>query len=156
MCEVVLRDPGVSRRHAVIVAEGDGLAIADAGSRGGTRLGPAAIGGRLALVGGGEVGLGEHSRLRFQRVHPSTVALEGLTGLDRTLRAFVSREALPLGVAVRGAEGLSLRFDGTVCRLERPMSMPVRVGGRLVGAGCDLLHGDVIEVLASGLRLEVP
>jgi hypothetical protein len=32
----------------------------------------------------------------------------------------------------------------------------VRVAGRLVGTGCDLLHGDVIEVVTAGLRLEVP
>jgi hypothetical protein len=156
LCEVVLRDPGVSRRHAVIVSEGAGLAIGDAGSRGGTRLGPAAIAGRLSLTGDGQVGLGEHSQLRFQVVGPATVALTGLTGLDRTLRAYVGSGPVQLGPAIAGAEGLALRFDGGTCRLERPLSLPVRVAGRLVGAGCDLLHGDVIEVLPSGLRLEVP
>jgi hypothetical protein len=156
LCEVVMRDPGVSRRHAVILAEADGLVIADAGSRGGTRLGPAAIAGRLPLRGEGQVGLGEHAALHFRALDPGTVALTGLAGLDRTLRAFVSAGPLALGAAVTGAEGLALRFDGRICRLERAAATPVRVAGRLVGGGCDLLHGDVIEVVGSGLRLEVP
>jgi hypothetical protein len=156
LCEVVLRDPGVSRRHAVIVADGAELALADAGSRGGTRLGPAAIAGRLPLRGEGQVGLGEHSQLRFRAVLPGTVELTGLTGLDRVLRALVSGGPLPLSAAVSGAEGLSLHFDGPACRLQRTPATSVRVAGRLVGIGCDLLHGDVIEVVPTGLRLEVP
>jgi hypothetical protein len=156
LCEVVLRDPGVSRRHAVISAEGDALYLADAGSRGGTRLGPAAIGGRLPLAGEGQVGLGEHGQLRFQLLAPGLVALTGLSGLDRALRAFVGSGSVALELVVSGAAGLSLRFEGTVCRLERAITTPVRVAGRLVGTGCDLLHGDVIEVVTTGLRLEVP
>jgi hypothetical protein len=155
LCEVVLRDPGVSRRHAVILAGEDGLVLADAGSRGGTRLGPAAIAGRLPLRGEGQVGLGEHSQLRFRAVTPAVVELTGLSGLDRALRAYVGSGPLPLAALVSGAEGLTLHFDGPACRLERIPSTSLRVGGRLVGAGCDLLHGDVIEVVASGLRLEV-
>jgi len=157
LCEVVLRDPGVSRRHAVIMTDdGAELTLADAGSRGGTRLGPAAITGRLPLRGEGQVGLGEHSQLRFRTVVPGTVELTGLTGLDRVLRALVSGGPVPLWAAASGAEGLSLRFDGPACRLERSPATSVRVAGRLVGTGCDLLHGDVIEVVSTGLRLEVP
>jgi hypothetical protein len=156
LCEVVLRDPGVSRRHAVIMADGAELALADAGSRGGTRLGPAAIAGRLPLRGEGQVGLGEHTQLRFRAVGPGTVELVGLSGLDRVLRALVGSGPLPLSAAFTGAEGLSLRFDGPACRLERTPATSVRVAGRLVGTGCDLLHGDVIEVVNAGLRLEVP
>jgi hypothetical protein len=156
LCEVVLRDPGVSRRHAVILADGGGLALADAGSRSGTRLGPAAIAGRLPLRGDGQFGLGEHGALRFRVIAPTLVELLGTSGLDRTLRAFVGQGALPLDAAFTGTAGLSLRFDGPVCRLERAAAVSVRVAGRLVGSGCDLLHGDVIELVASGLRLEVP
>jgi hypothetical protein len=155
LCEVVLRDPGVSRRHAVILMEGEELALADAGSRAGTRLGPAAIAGRLPLRGEGQVGLGEHSQLHFRIVRPGTVELTGLHGLDRVLRALVSTGPLPLAAVVAGAEGLALRFDGPVCRLERTPATSLRVAGRLIGAGCDLLHGDVIDVVATGLRLEV-
>jgi hypothetical protein len=156
LCEIVLRDPGVSRRHAVILADGaQGLSLSDAGSRGGTRLGPAALGGQLPLRGDGEVGLGEHSVLRFRVISPALVEVKGTTGLDRTLRAFVSREPLPLSMVVGGAEGLMVRFDGPACRLERTAATSVRVAGRLIGAGCDLLHGDVIDVVESRLRLEV-
>jgi pSer/pThr/pTyr-binding forkhead associated (FHA) protein len=35
-CDVVLTDPEVSRRHAVLVASSDGLAIEDLGSTNGT------------------------------------------------------------------------------------------------------------------------
>jgi hypothetical protein len=156
LCEVVLRDPGVSRRHAQILAGRDGLVLIDAGSRGGTRLGPAAIAGRLPLRGEGQVGLGEHSQLHFRALGATLVELHGVAGLDRTLRAFVAAGPLPLVAVVAGAEGLALNFDGPACRLERTMSTSLRVGGRLVGAGCDLLHGDVIEVVDTGLRLEVP
>jgi hypothetical protein len=138
------------------MSDGAELALADAGSRGGTRLGPAAIAGRLPLRGEGQVGLGEHSQLRFRTVVAGTIELTGLTGLDRVLRAVVSAGPLPLWAAVSGAEGLSLRFDGPCCRLERSPATSVRVAGRLVGTGCDLLHGDVIEVVTAGLRLEVP
>jgi hypothetical protein len=155
LCEVVLRDPGISRRHAVILADEESLALVDAGSRGGTRLGPAALAGRLPLHGEGQVGLGEHSRLGFRVVDASLVALTGLSGLDRTLRAFVGSGPVPLEVAFTGTAGLSLRFDGPACRLERTTNVPLRVAGRLVGTGCDLLHGDVIEVGGS-VRLEVP
>jgi hypothetical protein len=52
------------------------------------------------------------------------------------------------------ARGLALRLDGPVCRLVRAAEIPARVDGRLIGAGCDLLHGDVIDG-PPGLRLEV-
>jgi hypothetical protein len=155
LCEVVLRDPGISRRHAVILADGGGLFLADAGSRGGTRLGPAALAGRLRLHGDGQVGLGEHGLLAFRLIESDLVALSGLSGLDRSLRAFVGSGPVPLEVAFTGTAGLSLRFDGPACRLERTSNVPLRVAGRLVGTGCDLLHGDVIEV-GGGVRLEVP
>jgi hypothetical protein len=156
LCEVILRDPAISRRHAVVLAEGAELALADAGSRGGTRLGPAALAGKLPLRGEGQVGLGEHSLLRFRLVSAGTVELTGMTGLDRTLRAFVGSGTVALSAAFSGAEGLTMRFDGDACRLERESRITVRVAGRLVGIGCDLLHGDLVEVVSSGLRLEVP
>jgi hypothetical protein len=156
LCEVVLRDPGVSRRHAVVSTGEQSLVLADAGSRGGTRLGPAAIAGRLPLRGDGQVGLGEHSQLRFRELGPALVELTGLSGLDRTMRAYVGSSPLPLSALMGGAEGLTLSFDGPACRLQRSPATTLRVGGRLVGSGVDLLHGDVIEVVGSGLRLEVP
>jgi hypothetical protein len=157
LCEVVLRDPSVSRRHAVIVDDGGVLALADAGSRAGTRLGVAAIRGQLPLSGEGEIRLGVHCLLRYRLLPPSPVELLGASGLDRALRALVGLASapLPLPLVAPGSEGLALRFDGAVCRLERATATPVRVDGRLIGTGCDLLHGDVVELLDRGLRFEV-
>jgi hypothetical protein len=156
LCEVVLRDPGVSRRHATIRGPIEGpLTVVDAGSRGGTLLGAGLVRAPLPLVGEGEIGLGEHCRLRFRVMAPALLELSGLTGIDRVLRALVGAGSLPVGLAVPGAAGLSLRLDGPTCRLERAPDTVVRVDGRLIGAGCDLLVGDVIELPAAGLRLEV-
>jgi tetratricopeptide (TPR) repeat protein len=156
-CEVVLRDPGVSRRHAVIqgAAGATALTVVDAGSRGGTLLGAGLVRGPVSLQGEGELGLGEHCRLRFRVVGPALLELVGVTGIDRSLRAIVGAGAVPLALAVPGAEGVTLRLGGPVCRLERTPATTVRVDGRLIGAACDLLVGDVIEVPATGVRLEV-
>jgi hypothetical protein len=50
---------------------------------------------------------------------------------------------------------VALRLGGAVCRLERTPQATVRVDGRLIGEACDLLAGDVIELPATGARLEV-
>jgi hypothetical protein len=83
------------------------------------------------------------------------VELRGMTGLDRSLRALVGSRPVPLDAAVPGWGGVALRLDGPEPRLERTLQVAVRVDGRLIGPGCDLLAGDVIELVASGLRLEV-
>lgn len=155
LCEVVLRDPAISRRHAVILEEAGTLAVADAGSRGGTRVGAALVAGRLRLTGDGELGMGEHSRIRYRMAGRAAVELTGLAGLDRSLRAFVGIGALPLSLALPGGEAMALRLDGAVCRLERRTGMNVRVAGHLIGAGCDLLHGDAVELPERGLRFEI-
>jgi hypothetical protein len=157
LCEVVLRDPGVSRRHAVIQggAGGTPLMVVDAGSRSGTLLGAALVRGPVTLHGDGDLGLGEHCRLRFRVIGPGVLEIVGATGIDRSLRAIVGAGALPLGLAVPGADGVSLRLGGSVCRLERTLETVVRVDGRLIGATCDLLASDVIELPATGVRLEV-
>ena len=57
-----------------------------------------------------------------------------------------------------GAEGLALTFAGGA-RLVRSPDVRVRVDGNFIGPGCDLVHGDVIEIPgpADGapLRLEI-
>jgi hypothetical protein len=156
-CEVVMRDPAVSRRHAIIrPGEGGGPpTVADAGSRGGTLVGGALVRGLLPLAGEGEIGLGAHCRVRFRVLGPALLELQGATGIDRSLRAVVGTGALPLSLVAPAAEGVSLRPGGPVCRLERALGTTVRLDGHLVGAGCDLLDGDVIELPQVGLRMEV-
>ena len=65
--EVPLRDPAVSRRHALLRAGDDGITIEDAGSRGGVRIGGARVEAPLPLRGAGEIGLGGGTALRLPR-----------------------------------------------------------------------------------------
>jgi hypothetical protein len=149
-----LRDPAVSRRHALLRASDDGITIEDAGSRGGVRIGGARVDVPLPLRGAGEIGLGGGTTLRFT-ARARDVLLEGSGGLDRALRALVGAEAVPLAPLFPGAEGLSLTFAAGA-RLIRDPNVAVRVDGHFIGPGCDLVHGDVIELPgATPLRLEV-
>jgi hypothetical protein len=155
--EVPLRDPSVSRRHALLRAGDDGITIEDAGSRGGVRIGGARVGAPLPLRGAGELGLGSGTTLRFT-ADDRSVMLEGSGGLDRSLRALVGADSVPLAPLFPGAEGLSLVFAGGA-RLTRSPDVTVRVDGKFIGPGCDLLHGDVIETTGRAnvapLRLEI-
>lgn len=156
-CQVPLRDPTVSRRHAQLSAHPAGFAVQDLGSRGGTRLGGALVGASLPLPPEGELGLGEHCRLAFRLAADGVLALTGIGGLDRGLRAFVAPNPLALTAVEPEARGLRVRLEEDHCRLERDPVVPVRVAGRLIGTGCDLVHGDVVEVAQGlGLRFEVP
>jgi hypothetical protein len=152
--EIPLRDPAVSRRHALLRAGADAIYLEDAGSRGGVRIGGARVDGPLPLHGGGEIGLGAGTSLRFT-ADDRTVLLEGSGGLDRSLRALVGADPVALAPLLPGAAGLSLTFaDGA--RIVRSPDVSVRVDGQFIGPGCDLVHGDVIEIAgAQPLRLEV-
>jgi FHA domain len=153
---VALRDPSVSRRHARLVAGDDGVHLEDTGSRGGIAVGGARLdtGVALPLRGPGELALGPTTVLRFQAM-PATVSFEGLRGLDRGLRALVGTAPLSLAPLFPPAEGLAIEIAGEIVRLTRRADRAVRVGGHFIGPGCDLLHGDLIEIPSTGLRLEV-
>ena len=156
--EVPLRDPAVSRRHALLRAGADGFTIEDAGSRGGVRIGGARVDAPLPLRGTGEIGLGGGTTLRFTVGPQSTsLLLEGSSGLDRSLRALVAAESAALTPLIPGTEGLTVTWAAGA-RLIRSPGVAVRVGGHFIGPGCDLMHGDVIEILPAGgtpVRLEV-
>jgi hypothetical protein len=84
-----------------------------------------------------------------------TVMLEGIGGLDRSLRALVGADVVALAPLFPGAEGLSFTFAAGA-RLVRSAEVSVRVDGNFIGPGCDLVHGDVIETTGKPpLRLEV-
>ena len=152
--EVPLRDPAVSRRHALLRAAADGITIEDAGSRGGVRIGGARVDVPLPLRGAGEIGLGGGTTLRFT-AGARDVLIEGSGGLDRALRALVGAEAVSLGPLFPGAAGVSFTFTEGA-RLIRDPNVTVRVDGHFIGPGCDLVHGDVIEVHGpTPVRLEV-
>jgi pSer/pThr/pTyr-binding forkhead associated (FHA) protein len=57
-CDVVLEDPGISRRHAEIRAHGDGWTIADLGSTNGVVLNHRALRGTHPLQHGDLIELG--------------------------------------------------------------------------------------------------
>jgi predicted component of type VI protein secretion system len=57
-CDVVLTDPEVSRRHAVLVARSDGLAIEDLGSTNGTWVNGERIAAPEPIRAGDEVRFG--------------------------------------------------------------------------------------------------
>ncbi len=165
LAEVPIRDPGVSRRHAAIVARDGELMIEDAGSRGGVRVAGAALGAPLPLRGEGEIGLGRDCRIEFRRAAHDRVILRGASGLDRQLVAVVGVDPFPLEEMIPGASGTWLELGSGAARLGHADGTSVRVGGHLVGAICDLLHGDVIEIRPAasgsggapgpGLRIEV-
>jgi hypothetical protein len=153
---IALRDPGISRRHAALRLLDGEIIVADAGSRGGVRLGGVRLeaGAELPLRGQGEIALGATTSLRFG-VKDGVLLLEGVSGLDRGLRALVGEGPVPLGSLLPGTAGLAVTTARELVRLERRPDVAVRVDGNLIGAGCDLLHGDVVEVLGSGARFEV-
>jgi hypothetical protein len=153
---IPLRDPAVSRRHALLRAEGDDVVIADLGSRTGVRLGGARLeeGAALPLRGGGEIGLGATTVLKFQAT-AGLVTFEGASGLDRGLRALAGAAPLPIAALLPGTEGLTIEVANDLVRLLRRTDLAVRVDGHLIGPACDLLHGDVVELPGSGARFEV-
>jgi FHA domain len=151
-----LRDPAVSRRHAALRAVGGEVVIADLGSRAGVRLGGIRLeaGAELPLRTGGEIALGPTTVLRFEP-RDGALLIEGVSGLDRGLRALAGEGPVPLDPLLPGTAGLAIAVAGDLVRLERRPDVAVRVDGNLIGLGCDLLHGDVVEVPGSGARFEV-
>jgi hypothetical protein len=148
-CQLALRDVGISRQHAHIVAHDDGsFALCDRDSKNGTTLAGVRVttGGELPLVAEGDIGLGELCVIHFAH-RGETLILEVTRGLDRGLSLVAGRSALD----VEGV-GELMFIDG------RPRLSPI--GGRLlylngvhVSAGIQLIRGDVIEL--GEQRLEV-
>jgi hypothetical protein len=151
--EIPLRDPSVSRRHARILAAGGGLAVEDAGSRGGTVLAGFPLAGAVPLKDRGELALGASCRLGFE-VKQAVVLLRADGGLDRGLFAVVGHGPIKLDDIPGLPPGLVLDFGAGLARLVRTPELHVRVAGQIIGRGCDLLHGDVIEA-PGGVRWEV-
>ena len=113
--------------------------------------------GALRLRGEGTLGFGSVTSLRFEAsADGRAVVLRGASGLDRDLVVAVGHDPLDLAHVLPGAEGLTLELGAGGARLVRRADLPVRVAGHLVGPGCDLLHGDLVEVLgAAPLAFEV-
>ncbi len=153
--DVSLRDPGVSRRHALIAVVGDEASLTDAGSRAGTSVAGARLSTALPLHGQSEVYLGASCRLELQLPATGRVLVRGLSGLDRGLLALVGTGALPLGELIPEAAGAWLEFDPTGASLRHPPELTVRIAGQLASTRVDLLHGDTLEIGAARTRFEV-
>jgi hypothetical protein len=150
-CQVMLRDPGVSRRHASLSFEDSRFFVQDAGSRAGTGLGGTRLAGRVSLPPTGELSLGERCRLTF-KVHGSgLLELESRDGLDRGLHTWLGAGPLPLAPVLAGGDGLRIILDERSAHIEP--ACPVRLNGKLVGQSIDVLRGDLIE--SGDLRLEI-
>ncbi len=155
LAEVSLRDPGVSRRHALIAVVGGEPSLTDAGSRSGTFVAGARLSSALPLRGPTEISLGGSCRLAVELPAAGRVLLRGLSGLDRGLVAIVGTGELPLGDVVPGATGTWLEFDSGGVRFCRAPEIQVRVAGQLVSTRVDLLRGDTLEIGAGAARLRL-
>ena len=150
-CQIILRDPEVSRQHARVLTDAAGFSVEDAGSRAGTCLCGARVSARVPLPAQGQLTLGEHCRLDFAIQGPDLLEMTGASGLDRGLHVFLSTGAIPLHAVFPALDGLQILPEE---RCARAMcTRPVRLAGQLVGQPFELLHGDVMEM--GGLRLEV-
>jgi hypothetical protein len=147
LAEVTLRDPGASRRHAAIRTAGAGeLVLEDLGSRAGVVVAGARIDGPFPLRGEGQLTLGATTPLVYSVLGGACVVLRGVSGLDRELLALVGADPLDVSLVLPEARGLTLALSGGGARLSRRADVPVRVEGSFIGAACDLLHGDVVEL----------
>ena len=150
-CQIVLRDAGVSRQHARVLASTAGVSVEDAGSSAGTWFCGAKLSAPVPLPAQGQLALGAHCRIDFVCHEPALLELTGAVGLDRGLRAFLGVGALPLVAAFPALGALHIFPEERTARVA--CTQPVRLAGQLVGRSFELLHGDVIE--AAGQRLEV-
>jgi hypothetical protein len=150
-CQIVLRDAGVSRRHARVLAGSAGFSVEDVESRAGTWLCGAKLSTPVPLPVQGQLSLGANCRIDFVCHGPSLLELTGMVGLDRGLRAFLGAGALPLAAAFPALGALHILPEERTARVV--CTQPVRLAGQLVGRSFELLHGDEIE--AAGQRLEV-
>jgi hypothetical protein len=75
-CQLAVDDALVSRRHAVLVVNGDAVHIDDLGSRNGVRVNEQRIAGKTALADGDRIRIGskEMVLLRAQRAPATTLA----------------------------------------------------------------------------------
>ena len=114
--DILIRDDGVSRRHASILAEGGGARIRDLGSQNGTFVDGVRI-GDCRLEDGNRIHMGVHSTFKFcfsdeleaeyQRKLAEGALHEPLTGLYNR-RHFMERLASELAAAQRHGRPVSL------------------------------------------------
>ncbi len=92
-CDLVLLDPGVSRRHAELVREGDQVVLVHLSETNPTLYNGAPAGARTVLAHGDEVGLTDAVLLRLELARPSEPAgTQAKGGLRKVMEARVDLE----------------------------------------------------------------
>ena len=156
---IPFRDPGVSRRHALLRATGTSSSSRTPARATGVRLGGARL-NREPLP------CAARASSRLGRDDGSGSSANGRGGVAKRQRASIASCVALAGTATLAIETLSpaARADigdlGKRVRLHRRLEVAVRVDGHLIGPDCDLLHGDAIEVVgvgrAAGGRMNEP
>lgn len=148
-CDLPVRGPSVSRRHASILrpAPGSGLEhimLEDLGSRNGTLLCGVRLGARVPLPLSGTIGLGDQSQLSF--LTEERLTLEVVSGLDRGTRAVLLHGPCALDRLLTGAPPHHIFFERG-----RPMLEISGEGGRLNGE----VTSGVVQLIRDD-RVEAP
>jgi hypothetical protein len=147
-CTLMLRDVGVSRRHAELRRGADGWVLVDLGSKNGSRLDGARVAGTRPLAAAAALELGDHCGLELGAT-PETLTVSVRRGLDAGTELRLG-ERVPLGPS---ADPLcEVRFVDGRPRL-RGLGRALFLNGASTGAEVEPLLRDVIEV--GGARWEV-
>jgi FHA domain-containing protein len=101
LCDLTLRAGGVSRQHAEIEHTAGGFVLRDLDSRNGTSLAGLPLAGRVPLVAGGQLGLGEECAIDFE-VAGGVLVLRVRGGLDRGVALIAGTEGQRLELAPLG------------------------------------------------------
>ena len=109
--EVPLRDPAVSRRHALLRAGDDGITIEDAGSRGGVRIGGARVDAPLPLRGIGRDRPGRHDPALHRR-RAGRCSSRGAAASTARCARWSAPRRVSLAPLFPGADGLPFTFAG--------------------------------------------
>ncbi|MDF1562580.1 MAG: FHA domain-containing protein [Deltaproteobacteria bacterium] len=149
-----LADPGVSRRHARLLREGEALWLEDLGSRNGTLIDGVPLAGRLELGPEGRFELGDAVRIRWEVGPPATLELE--RGLAAGSRCLFLREgeAVSLTRLFPGTGGEAVEDPAVRLRLERGRFL--LEGGPALRLDHEPVEGPGAVELADGDELEWP
>ena len=101
LCDLTLRAGGVSRQHAEIEHTAGGFLLRDLDSRNGTSLAGLPLAGRVPLVAGGQIGLGEECAIDFE-IAGGVLVLRVRGGLDRGVALIAGTEGQRLELAPLG------------------------------------------------------
>jgi tetratricopeptide (TPR) repeat protein len=155
--EIPLRGPTVSRHHARILAHEDGRAVLleDAGSRNGTFVDGALIGGRVQLHAGSTIRLGQElPELTVKRADgsPITVMLEISDGMDRGRRFVLSTAPISLPALDTEAAPVRVEFCEGIPRMSG-IGAPLRLDTLEIRGSVEPLVGDIIAIGGTTLRV---